>query len=523
MNSRPITKTPWHKSVAICLAVASPVLMGIHNGEQVTSDNQRDWSESVAFLYGCTGLLIAPHVVLTARHCGSMAAATFFTYDNTGRASSDTIPIIDRHDFPDNADLSLRILDRAPMVRPYWNPVLVDTNSIAGETIELAGYGGNGFDLHQALDCALVSDAYANNGDPTDLRFTYDCTYPFDDTNGTGGDSGAPVFLETGELVGVHTNSPGELGLGQYLAYTESNGSMPYLEWIVSIIEQEDPDWAELYDAMELPLLSDHVDVLSRFAVFAEDRADFHDRGQIYPSSEENDLVWGERAMLGSDARSHTLITGRQGVTLRERARVEGDLVASGSISRQNGVVIEGATITPADIAMPSLGFATWEGGNSHSANVNVNAGKSKTLNTGHYYGDINLNSGAELVFPDCGQYFIDQLVVNSGAKLKVRGRECGITQINIKTVFIYRGQTEVSSGETLDGSYLLVGAWGTSDSTVVLQETFYGTIVAPYGRISLACNKNLVGAAFGEDVTIFQDARVIAREGGIERWIAGE
>ena len=227
----------------------------VWGGEIVTSANDSEWSNAVADLDGCTGLLIAPRLILTARHCGMMPNASFRYFDQSGNMQVETIPMVEIirapifDGFSGNADIKIFLLQYPPAgVKPYWNPISDTDNSVGDQVLEVLGYGTGdgstpGDTLRRGYNCTVTKDV---------LRFTYewdydnfdfwgvywDCSEPEDWTVGEGGDSGASVFNQDGKMVALHVRSPEPENWGPYLAWTDSNGKRPYIDWINSVISR---------------------------------------------------------------------------------------------------------------------------------------------------------------------------------------------------------------------------------------------------------------------------------------------
>ncbi len=525
------------------------VASGVGYGEIVNTTNAREWSSAVAIIhssnpatdgtYGgrCTALLITPRLLLTASHCGDTGYASFFEYDASGgtRFATAQIDVETRFDFEHNTennekiDISLRKLVETAPVEPYWYPLSNTTESLAGTTIEVAGFGRTETGetsnvLRQGLECSVSRDVFTNTGHggvTPDKRFDYDCTYPDPETSPESGDSGAPVFTKAGEVVGIHTNSSGSIGIAQYLGYAIEDGSRPYLDWIYSIIAAEDPDYYTelLHHHLGLPNTSSEAELLGRFAVFGEQAVELYDRASIDLNAGENQWSWGSRVEFGRDVECGAMLTGTEGASLGPRSSVAGNLLLTGEQVLEADAKVKGRQVYLDAIALPSLETIAWDGPASpDTSGTRVPYGERLDLTPGTYYGNLNVQAGAELNLTSCGKFYIKGLVVGPQAKLRLASDPCS-TRINVQNGFRFAGIVEKASGGSVSASELLVSAWGYSEPAISLESSFVGTLMAVNGTIVVRAGQSLTGAALGTNIVVFEDARIIPEPGGMVAW----
>jgi len=262
------------------------------------------------------------------------------------------------------------------------------------------------------------------------------------------------------------------------------------------------------------------TDVLNRFAVYATGTANLHDRANTRYGHDM--LTSGSSVVLGNTARANTVYAGTGGVLLREYASIEGDILTDGIVDQRIYSAISEEVFRFETMDMPNLSQFSWTGPSAPSgSDIVVDAGTTRFLAPGLNYANITINGNGTLWLVTCGDYFMESLMINSGAKVVVYdAAACGTTRINIRNQLVHRGSIVPSPGGTLDATTLLLGIFG-SLGTIDTPSMFIGTVFAPSGHVTLACNRTLVGAIYAEDITVFQDARVIGVAGGIDSWLA--
>ncbi len=155
--------------------------------------------------YYCTGTLIAPTVVVTARHCDDGVTRVFLKGNNIANpAAGETIPVVAEYENPD-VDLRVVVLARPASVPPRH--VAQGDEVYAPEMVTLAGFGTMdssgqvGYGIKREVDVPLTS---------------LDCSAPNDFYNFGGragremvagqrglardsckGDSGGPLYIQS--------------------------------------------------------------------------------------------------------------------------------------------------------------------------------------------------------------------------------------------------------------------------------------------------------------------------------------
>jgi Trypsin len=199
------------------------------------------WGNAGTVIRRCTGSLIAPNVVLTARHCVAYLQEDTFSCTPNGdltpgsaggtegavlAASAITVRVRKNVNGPADAigtqifaaqatsicrnDIAVVVLDRALTGLPIA-PLRPFSGDQPGETVRLVGYG---FDensnygtrlSHSGLVISMVgTSSFRPNGDAVPAR-----TFVTEGPAGCEGDSGGPAFSDRNEVLGVFSSFVG--------------------------------------------------------------------------------------------------------------------------------------------------------------------------------------------------------------------------------------------------------------------------------------------------------------------------
>ena len=181
----------------------------------------------------CSGILVAPQLVLTAGHCGiGESSVVRFGVDTRNPTEEIKATMRIRHPNYPNPDLAFWVLKRPPITaKPYakfgkaYVENYVTLFSFGSAKQEVKG------PLRQA-DGFIVSEII---GDDT-LTNSHNNTHLIsfcENMMGEGGDSGAPFFNEYGEIISIYTHSL--YGNNTFL-YARSQIIYLEMEWINNVI-----------------------------------------------------------------------------------------------------------------------------------------------------------------------------------------------------------------------------------------------------------------------------------------------
>lgn len=192
-------------------------------------------------------------------------------------------------------------------------------------------------------------------------------------------------------------------------------------------------------------------------------------------------------------------------VFLRDRSRVNGDVVSGNVIQTQNQVVITGTALQNQTVLVPSLTpfLATFP---PLSVDVNLEPGQTLTLAPGAYR-NVNVKSRATLRL-SAGTYFMGTLTIEPDAvvQLNKAGRD---VLIRVGSSFIYRGRFVDPASPAFAGA--MVVYQGTQQAPI--ERRFEGTLIAPLAEIALATvSTGHEGAFFARDVLVRPNQQITCR-----------
>jgi MYXO-CTERM domain-containing protein len=224
------------------------------------------WPDAAAVLYdgtdptrnqGCTGVLIAPDVVLTAGHCIDASIRAVFVDANDLRSSTgQVLPVQRVAAYPQwwqSYDVGLLILSQPSTVTPRMiaGGCIRDQYSKNGAQVAIVGYGATdnnasqyGFELREAYTTITDVDCTSSSGCESQVSPGGELGAGGDGIDSCNGDSGGPLYLVTdrGEYL-IATTSRAYSDATQYCSeggiYVRSDA---VLEWIRSESGREIPD-----------------------------------------------------------------------------------------------------------------------------------------------------------------------------------------------------------------------------------------------------------------------------------------
>jgi hypothetical protein len=435
----------------------------------------------------CTGTLVARDLVLTAAHC--MACEALPTPSSAHGHSFKAGPFTDSVQIPLSG----------------WTP---DPNSNS------CGWFNDG----GIPDWGIPTDlAVARLHDPVASAQSEDVMPVFlDDPKYLDKTSAFTVGMSTGfrQYKTVHPSgnwsesfSSGPFNHGDSggpLFMTDTRTGMPALVGVISAQLDGTGYWAStigkadfLANALGIP-----ANVALKDVAVMGSQVKLNDRVRVARTvlSPASITVAGESVELGADAVLEGSIASRSNVTLRSRAKVQGNILTRGVVNSQQGATVAGTTTDGTYVKLPVVPasgppISVFTG----AQDVWINSGQPCQPLSSGIYGEVHLSPQTHCSMK-AGVYFIRNLYVDADATLDV-GQDSTLPTIISTGTFLLRGQM-VSSVN----NFVMV-VWG-EQSTTFLNTSFSGTLIALHGSLVLAPATHF-GAFFGRSIEVHQGATI--------------
>ncbi len=205
---------------------------------------------------------------------------------------------------------------------------------------------------------------------------------------------------------------------------------------------------------------------------------------------------------VGAEAWSSSLLS-KPSVSLRDRAKVFGDITTGGSLVRGNDTLVTGVITQQSNLPAKEIVFrATFPA--STRGDVMIEPGQTTPLDPGRN-SNVNIKSTATLSLKS-GVYYFDALTLESQANLRL-DETAGPVELYIKHGFTFRGTVATTAAPP----ELLIVDFGSS--TVFIEAPFRGNIIAPSARIVLGTTAvGHTGAFFAKELELQADTTVTHR-----------
>jgi hypothetical protein len=240
---------------------------------------------------------------------------------------------------------------------------------------------------------------------------------------------------------------------------------------------------------------------LRAFLIYGKESVELRDRA----NAGSGPILSGGPITLGVDAILTGSLEGNGTLTLRDRAKVNGNATVSGSISRGNATVITGIVRTGVVTRLPVLPETTWTVG---SANVTVNPDQTKDLTPGSY-GNVTVYARANLHFYP-GVYRFASLWIDTDVKWHIHNTSFAGVEVFANTTFHLGDRDQVVPYDTSGGPILRVYSNQAGDMRVGTDMKIYGEYVLPKANLILPSRTlTLRGGLYAKTVMLDADAIV--------------
>jgi hypothetical protein len=239
------------------------------------------------------------------------------------------------------------------------------------------------------------------------------------------------------------------------------------------------------------------VDVL-KLAVGAKQALTARDRVRL-----EGVAATGNGAVtVTSDARIRSIVA-RGAVTIGARTRIEGDIRASGTVTRSPSSIVTGTVQAGVNLGAPKVTQWTFPADSVSLGPVSLEQDQVRDLPVGTY-GDLTVKSRARLTL-HTGAYLFENITLEPEARLLVDSTR-GPVQVYLKKNLTFRGMVQTA---TIGIPQLLVGKLGTGSALV--EAPFDGVLVAPDAdvRIQAATPRGHRAVFYGGTLTMEPDTIV--------------
>lgn len=270
-----------------------------------------------------------------------------------------------------------------------------------------------------------------------------------------------------------------------------------------------------------LPVLNDSQQVRFRFRadrtagpalraylVYGKEGVELRDRARV----KSGPIISGAGFIVGNDAVVTGHLEAKGSLTMRDRSRIEGDVTVSQNILRGNGTVITGTVRAGTPVVLPVLAETTWTSG---TTNVTVNPDQTKELVPGAY-GAVTVYSRATLHFQP-GVYRIASLWLDTDVKWHIHNTAFAGAEVFTQTAFRMGDRDQIIPYDTSGGPILRIYSNHTGELRLGTDMKMYGEFVLPKANVILPSRTlALKGGLYAKTVMLEPDAVVAGSVDGI-------
>lgn len=220
---------------------------------------------------------------------------------------------------------------------------------------------------------------------------------------------------------------------------------------------------------------------------------DLRDRVRVVGTVASDNFTLGANATVGGNAN----VFGN--AFLRNNSRINGELDIKGSLTPQAGSSIGGPVLRPGSAAQAVLPTVAVTAG---TATITVERGQTRAIVPGSY-GDLTFRAGSRVTL-SAGSYNLASLTIEGTSAVTLNVSQ-GPIAINVRGNVTVFGSATFT---TTDATKVLLYSTG-SNVTFQSNNSFPGTIVAPFANLTISNFVTVAGCAGGKTVTIDTDSKI--------------
>jgi hypothetical protein len=205
---------------------------------------------------------------------------------------------------------------------------------------------------------------------------------------------------------------------------------------------------------------------------------------------------------IGSQAKVGTIFSTAR-VFLRDQARVFGSAISAADIAQQNGVVVSGQVIQHTPVDFSDLSCLAPQFTLPAPPPLNLEPDEIRAIDPGSY-GALTVKARAKLTLRSATsaatRYTFESVMLEPESEVILEGGGENV-YIYVRSAFTARGDFHEPTGRA---DRLLIGFLGTGAAS--LERPFFGTFVAPHGKIELrsVSAPGHVGSFLGHRIEVF-------------------
>lgn len=241
--------------------------------------------------------------------------------------------------------------------------------------------------------------------------------------------------------------------------------------------------------------------LIDDFVIFSEEESNIRDRDTI------SDGFIGSNTYveIGCDALANSDVISGGNIFLRERSKIDGEVISGGEVTEQNNVdanpILENAAINHINIPVkPPV---------THGVQDKIVSDWETTTIAPGDYQDIHVFSHATITL-QAGTYTIRNFWLETDVKINLDLTDDEKIEINAKEAIRLGDRTEMDFlHEEYPLQVTMYSELQGGNVTIGTESTIYGVITAPYAIINVYSRTSIKGALFGKRVIVEPDVKI--------------